>query len=119
MQTITAVEQPTPDVLDRRRFPRYRLSTPITVWLPDGSSVRAITLEISESGLSACMSAPLAVGERADLEPVGGGRVHAVVRRQRGTVYGFECLALTEEQLAQVRALCARLPLYGSGTLGI
>jgi hypothetical protein len=119
MQRTIEVEQTTPPVLDRRKRPRYRFSAPITVWLPNGSSVRAITLEISESGLSACLTGPLTVGDTADLEPVGGGRAQAIVRRKVGTVYGFECLALSEEQLAHIRASCSRLPLYQSGVLGI
>jgi hypothetical protein len=119
LQKTIEVEQATPSVLDRRKHPRYRFSAPITVWLPDGSSVRAITLEISESGLSACLTGPLRVGDTADLEPVGGGRAQAIVRRKVGTVYGFECLTLSEEQLERIRTSCTRLPLYHSGVLGI
>jgi hypothetical protein len=118
--TQTAIEvQQTSTVLDRRRSARYRFSAPIIVCLADGSSVRAITLEISETGLSACLNVPLTVGEKVHLEPVGGDRAGAIVRRRVGSVYGFECLGLNAEQLKQLRALCTRLPLYRCGGLGI
>jgi PilZ domain len=114
----TALET-TPPIVDRRQSRRYRHSAPITVWLPDRSAVPAMSIEISESGLSACLNPPLAVGEKAELEPVGGGRVSAIVRRTTGRVNGFEFLNLTSEQLLQVRTLCARLPMFRGGAMGI
>src|SRR5262249_25959968 len=119
MQTESISQGPTISAIDRRRFPRHRLSTPVTVWLPDQSGVPAMTIEISESGLSVCTGAPLTVGEKVDLEPIGGGRVNAVVRRKLGKVYGFEFLPLAAERMQAIRRLCGRLPLFNGGATGI
>lgn len=105
--------------VDRRAFPRYRLSAPITVWRADGSLTAAMVIEISEGGLSACFSASLAVGDIAELEPVGGSRVQAIVRRVLGRVHGFEFLDMSAEQLSRVQSQIARLPRFRSGAAGI
>jgi hypothetical protein len=64
---------------ERRRFPRYRYTAPIVVRVGAGSEAAGITLEISECGMSALIGAPLSVGDRVELEPVGGGIAAAVV----------------------------------------
>ena len=70
--------------------------------------------EISEGGISAATPNILLVGERVELYPVVGYRVHAVVRRKNGAMYGFEFVGLTEEQSAKIRAKCESLPLFMS-----
>lgn len=119
MQTGTSSQGTTVSAIDRRRSPRHRLSTPITVWLPDQTGAAAMTIEISESGLSVCTGVVLVVGEKVDLEPIGGGRVSAIVRRKLGKVYGVEFFSLPGERAQAIRRLCGRLPLFNGGTTGI
>jgi len=104
-------------VPDRRRHPRYRYSAPITVLASDGSLVPGITLEISESGLSAVFGVPLRVGDTTEVGPVAGGKASARIRRNLGKVYGFEFLGLTTEQAEQIRNKCKMLPVYRCAVL--
>jgi hypothetical protein len=112
-------EPPVLSVSDRRRNPRHRLSAPITIWLHDGSALAAMTLEISESGMSLCVNAKLAVGLRVGLDPVAGGRVAAIVRHNVGRVCGLEFLDASEDQVGKIRALCLMLPHFDGKGLGI
>jgi hypothetical protein len=54
-----------------------------------------------------------------ELEPIAGGKVQAVVRRNLGRVYGFEFLSLTAEQTQLIVATCKRLPVYKGNSLAI
>src|SRR5579884_4183260 len=87
---------------DRRRHPRYRWSAPIFVYLSNGSTVRAMSIEISESGMSALLSESLRPGEIVKIGPVPGGKASAMIKRQNGKVYGFEFLNLAWPQLRQI-----------------
>lgn len=78
-----------------------------------------MSLEISESGISALISHELTVGAAVELEPIAGGRVSALVRRQTGKVYGFEFLNLASVQVQRIVESCKMLPLYSSRTLDI
>jgi PilZ domain-containing protein len=106
-------------VSDRRRHPRYRYSAPITVLASDGSPVPGITLEISESGLSAVIGGPLQVEDTTEVEPVAGGKALARIRRHLGKIYGFEFVELTAEQAEQIRDKCKKLPIYRCRSLRI
>jgi hypothetical protein len=105
--------------VDRRKHPRYRFAAPISVRTSEGTVLEAITLEISESGLSAVLSSPLKVGDTARLEPVGGGAVTAEVRHHTGKVYGFKFLQVTDEQIKRLQDDCRRLPRYPPNKMGI
>lgn len=104
---------------DRRRLPRYRFSTPITLRIPGGGTAPAITMEISESGLSALVGAAFHVGDRLEVEPVGGGKAEAIVRRSMGRLYGFEFLNLSPGQVQNIRERCKKLPLHMGGPAGV
>ena len=104
---------------DRRRTKRYRLSVPISVHTAEGPPIPAITLEISDGGLSAVLAAPVKVGAMVQLERVAPGTISAQICRQIGRVYGFEFLQLTREQVSKIRDDCRRLPLYPSNSTGI
>ena len=104
---------------DRRRHVRYRYSAPIYAYLGNTESVRAMTIEISESGLSAALGVELQIGDTVHLAPVGGGTVIAQVRRRIGKIYGFEFLQISAEQTSSLRATCLRLPRYPDNRLGI
>lgn len=109
-----------PSIPDRRRHARYRFSVPITVHTKSGSSaIRGMSLEISESGMSALISDELTVGDTVELDSVVGSRVSALVRRHHGKIYGFEFLNLTKAQIRGIAKECKMLPMYQSHTLGI
>ena len=104
---------------DRRRHRRYRSSVPLTIRSANGVVARGISIEISESGLSAIASDSLKVDETVELEPIPGGKVQAVVRSKLGRVYGFEFLSLTAEQTQMIIESCKRLPVYKGNSLAI
>lgn len=75
-----------------------------------GTERRGITVEISESGLSAAVNDSLMVGDRFELEPIAGGKVFASVRHKTGKIYGFEFVDLTQEQAARLKETWEKLP---------
>jgi hypothetical protein len=104
---------------DRRRHPRYRYSAPVTVRCADGSERAAMSLEMSESGMSLLLPGTLQVGEEVQLEPIVGAKVTALVRHQVGKVHGFEFVNLTDGQVRQIRANCTMLPVFRAKSLDI
>ena len=104
---------------DRRRHPRYRFSVPITIRSAEGTAIPGISIEISESGISAITADSLKVGDTVELEPIAGGKVSAVVRRNVGRLYGFEFLDLTAEQTQRINESCKMLARYLGKTLRI
>jgi hypothetical protein len=122
--TISQPLDVTPNITERRRHSRHRLSASITLSLANGITIQGstnqepmiqgMTIEISESGLSAAINAPLAVGDRVIIQPVGGSEVQAVVRRITGRIYGFQFLNLSIEQAQRLREQCRWLPRYTS-----
>jgi hypothetical protein len=97
---------------ERRRYLRYRLSQPISVKPQEGSPVLAITLEISEGGLSAVLASPIRVGAAVTICSLGAEALPALVQRKVGKIYGFEFQDLTEVQLSRLKEICRRLPRY-------
>jgi len=108
-----------PGVAERRRFPRYRLSAPITVRSEGLPEMRGMSIEISEGGMSAAVGVGLKVGDAVELEPVGGAAAAAVVRRILGRLCGFEFLNLSPEQAGKVREMSGMFPLYRPRTLDL
>jgi hypothetical protein len=106
-------------LVDRRKHPRYRWCTPITVQSVSGDTYPAITMEISESGLSALVPVQFEAGEKVILNPIGGRAAAAVLRRYVGKVCGFEFVDLSAEQLDFLRERCQRLPRFVSGLPGV
>jgi PilZ domain-containing protein len=109
----TSPQPPEPKLPERRQSRRHRLTVPIKIWLGDGS-VPAMTIEISEGGLSAFTNTRLTVDSILVLDPVGGGKASAIVRREMGNIYGFSFQNLTSDQLNQIRSMCASLPVFRS-----
>jgi hypothetical protein len=101
-------------VVDRRSHRRYRFSMPISVTGSDCAIIPAITLEISEGGLSAVLALPLPMGATVKIYPIASDTVTAQVRHQVGKIYGFQFLNLTPEQSGRLRDICSRLPRYPS-----
>jgi hypothetical protein len=106
-------------VPERRRHLRYRFSVPLTIHSADGASIPAMSIEISESGISAITAGPLRLNETVELEPVAAGKVLALVRRDIGRVYGFEFINLSAEQVQRIRESCKMLARYQGSRLGI
>jgi len=104
---------------DRRRHPRYRFSVPLTIRGADGLAIRAFSMEISESGLSAITADSLKVGDTVELETIVASKVIAIVRHNVGRVYGLEFLHLTAEQAQRITERCKMLPRYEGKSLGI
>ena len=105
--------------VDRRRNPRYRFSSPITVHPQGGAQIPAMTIEISVSGLSAVLSSAINIGDMVDLHPVTGDTITAQARHKVGKIYGFEFLGLTQKQSERIEIQCRRLPRYVRNHLGI
>jgi len=111
--------QKAPEVADRRRHPRYRLSVPITIGTSDGVVIPGISIEISVSGISAISAHPLKLNDTVELAPIADGKVQACVRHNIGKIYGFEFLNLTHEQTQRITDRCKYYPLYRGKSLGI
>jgi hypothetical protein len=116
MQEDVTSERP---VHDRRRHPRYRWTAPISIASPDGAALRGLTIEMSESGLSAAISAPLKVGDQVTIDSIGSAKAVAVVRRITGRVFGFEFSGLSQEQKEWIVEKCRTLPPYLGDSLNI
>ena len=68
-RSTTTIAKEVPLVIaDRRRFPRYRLSAPITVRSMGLPEMRGMSIEISEGGMSAAVGVGLKVGDAVELE---------------------------------------------------
>ncbi|HUO25352.1 MAG TPA: PilZ domain-containing protein [Candidatus Aquilonibacter sp.] len=118
MKLETAVVPEQAPGFDRRSHVRYRRSDPVTV-VAKGRHIPAITVEMSQSGLSAVLSSPLNTGEAVEIYPIAGGTVQAQVRHRVGKVFGFEFLKLTEKQSRKIAKECKHLPVYTNHGLGI
>ena len=99
---------------DRRKHTRYQLSVPIQLSMTDRPAIQGLTMEISEGGFGAAVSASLEVGSRMVVTPIGYNAMLAVVRWIRGRSYGFEFLELSWEQQHRIRDHCRKLPLHCS-----
>lgn len=80
----------------------------------DGTRLRATGFEISEGGMSAATTGELHVGDEVVLSPVMGGPVEAVVRRNQGTMYGFQFRTVPAELRERILKMCEGLPLFRS-----
>jgi hypothetical protein len=104
-----------PDPAERRRHARYRFAEAIVIRQANGTCTRATTSEISISGLSATTALHLVVGEKVQLSPVAGATINAIVRRNSGTVYGFEFIDPPDKVVEGIHALCRGLfPFRGA-----
>jgi len=104
---------------DRRRHPRYRYSVPFTIRPAEGPEIAAISFEISESGISAMIGNELKVGDRVELDPIGGGKMAAIVRHVTGKLYGFEFVDASPEQVRNIKEKCELLPRFRPQALGV
>jgi c-di-GMP-binding flagellar brake protein YcgR len=103
-----------PGGIERRRHARYQFIERVFITSPDGGHHSATSFEVSEGGMSAASTTVMEVQSTVNLHPVVGENVKAVVRRNQGTMYGFEFLELSEGVRLRLRALCQGLPLFRS-----
>jgi len=94
------------DLTDRRRHSRYRFSEPMKVCRQDGACLDGISVELSQSGMSAMIRGTLTPGDVVRLQPVSGVTTAAVVRHKLGMLYGFEFLELAIDQAAKIAERC-------------
>jgi|SRR5580698_8198680 hypothetical protein len=119
VQTMEKAANKTIAGADRRRHTRYRLAIPIVIYRENTAEIAGMTLEISESGLSALLANPLRENETVHIGPIGGGKVSARVRHCVGRVHGFEFVDLPAEQISKIKEQCQSLPRYLANRLGI
>jgi c-di-GMP-binding flagellar brake protein YcgR len=115
-QAQSAKLDPAPTGEEKRKNQRYRFINNIYVCKQNGSWHRAMTYEISLGGLSVAMVTELSLGEIVRLSPIAGKEVYAVVRRRKGTMYGFEFLKLSTWLREQIQKMCDSLPPFTSLT---
>lgn len=101
-------EQLSAPMLERRRHARYRFSEPVTVGRPDGMHLDGMSVEISESGMSAIIKGSLRPGDVVQMQPVAGAIISALVRHKLGMLYGFEFLGLDNQQAAKIAERCGK-----------
>jgi hypothetical protein len=96
------------DLADRRRHARYRFSEPMTVCCQDGACLDGMSVELSQSGMSAMIQGALRPGDVVRLQPVTGVVTAAIVRHKLGMLYGFEFLELAGEQAGKIAERCRK-----------
>jgi c-di-GMP-binding flagellar brake protein YcgR len=89
------------EVLDARRYPRYKVEVDICVYPRNAEVVRGHTVDISESGVSAILRDEVPIGEIVRLGftlDLGEVEVHAMVRHRNAFRYGFQFVETTSAQ---------------------
>ena len=109
----------TVDLADRRRHPRYRFSEPMRVCLQGGASLEGMSVEISQSGMSAMIQGPLKPGDIVRLQPLTGVTIAAIVRHKLGMLYGFEFLELAREQATKIAERCRKCKPWRSNARAV
>jgi hypothetical protein len=80
-------------LIDKRHQPRFKLEVKILVSSRTSGLLRGLTVDISESGLSAILRNEVSVGEVVELEftlPFGLVNIYAIVRQRTAFRYGFQ-----------------------------
>jgi PilZ domain len=107
------------DTADRRRHPRYRFSEPMKVCCQDGGCLEGMSVELSQSGMSAMVQGALRPGDVVRLQPVTGVTTAAVVRHKLGMLYGFEFLELAGEQAGKIAERCRECEPWRTNARGV
>ena len=106
----------TPELVDARRHPRFKLTLDIRVYPRDRAVVRGHTVDISQSGISAILREEVPVGEVVRLEftlPLGDVEILAMVRQRSAFRYGFQFVEASSTQDIIGRA-CRKLAVEQS-----
>jgi len=99
---------------ERRKHSRHQFIERVYILKKDGTREPGTIFEISAGGLSVATTAKLKIGEEVSLSPIAGASVTGAVRRNQGTMYGFEFTGIAEEVRAKVLEMCKTLPLFRS-----
>ncbi|MGA2420117.1 MAG: PilZ domain-containing protein [Candidatus Acidiferrum sp.] len=105
---------PTQPVVEKRKYSRHQYIERVYILKKDGDREVGTIFEMSGGGMSAATTAKLKVGEEVSLSQIAGGTVNGTVRRNQGTMYGFEFTGITEELRAKILEMCKTLPLFRS-----
>jgi PilZ domain-containing protein len=96
--------------IERRKFSCYQFIGRVFIGT-ERATFSAVSVEISQGGMSAATLGDLTVGQTVTLTPVAGQRVKAIVRRNQATTFGFELIDLPAEIGEQIKTICETLPL--------
>jgi hypothetical protein len=96
----------------------YLLSQPMTIHPSPSMALGGISIEMSESGMSAMVNGVLQVGQTVELEPIAGDRAPALVGHKLGQLYGFEFVGLTQRQVDRIAETCKKLGRHRSHAIG-
>jgi c-di-GMP-binding flagellar brake protein YcgR len=102
--------------MDARRHPRYKLEVDLRIYPRNAQVVRAHSVDISESGISAMLRVEVPLGEVVRLEfavPTGDVQIHALVRQRSAFRYGFQFLEAIS-QLEIIQKTCRQLAVAES-----
>jgi c-di-GMP-binding flagellar brake protein YcgR len=99
---------------ERRKHPRHKYIERVIIQKEDGTWTATMSFEISVGGISLATAQDFAVGQHVELWPVVGVKVKAIVRRKKGSMYGFEFIELDPQIKADLENLCRELPLFQS-----
>jgi c-di-GMP-binding flagellar brake protein YcgR len=102
--------------MDARRHPRYKLEVEVRIYPRNSQVVRAHSVDISESGISAMLREEVPTGEVVRLEftlPSGEVQIHALVRQRNAFRYGFQFLEAIS-QLEIIERTCRQLSVAQS-----
>jgi hypothetical protein len=85
-----------------RRHARFKLEVDVTVRSPTLGLIPGVSIEMSESGLSATLPVEVPIGETVDLRinlPLGSVDQRAVVRNRNAFRHGFEFAGRKNEDI--------------------
>jgi len=89
-----------------RRYARFKLEVDVTVRSPTLGLTPGISIEMSESGMSATLPVEVPLGETVDLRinlPLGPVEQRAVVRNRDAFRHGFEFAGRKSENAVALR----------------
>jgi hypothetical protein len=85
----------------------------------DGGCLEGMSVELSQSGMSAMVQGALRPGDVVRLQPVTGVTTAAVVRHKLGMLYGFEFLELAGEQAGKIAERCRECEPWRTNARGV
>jgi PilZ domain len=111
-----AAARPTPDIVEKRRQPRFKLEVKINVNSRTCGRLKGQTVDISESGISAILKIEVPLGELVELEftlPDGPVIVYAMVRQRSAFRYGLQFVE-SDSVKEIIQATCRQLAMEES-----
>lgn len=100
-------------ILEKRYHPRFKLEVTIKINTRTCGALNGISVDISESGISAMLRMEVPVGELVELEftlPFGQVVVYAMVRQRNAFRYGFQFVE-SDASKGIIQATCRELAM--------